>query len=314
MQNAFSTLLGPILVLWLGALVFYVLDRFLEPQDAGVAETVVLTLATGTLVLGHARVDTVFRFGRALVHAGWPGTRPFLLLERTSWTLALVVLGIATVASLASLGLRVRGRAGRTATLGATLFLLSAGDWATLALLWLLVDVFLVYTQEESSVKTEERDLNTQRRRQVTFMSLGGTVVLSLGVTLWQFSGGDLGATTPPPWPVASLVLVAALLRLLPWPSNSWYDSGVAGDVSERQTPLAKVVSYVTPVLSSVYLIARLGTGLQVAEGERWLTVLSLWAGLGLLVSALRAWTAREPQHLIDRMAPYGAALCVLAR
>ena len=312
MQNAFSTLLGPILVLWLGALVFYVLDRFLEPQDAGVAETVVLVLATGLLVLGHARTGTGFPFGRALVDAGWPGSTPFLLLERTSWLLALVLLGSATAASLVSLGSRVRGRAGRTATLGAVLFLLSAGDWATLALVWVLVDVLLMYALEESDEATEG-DLDTQRRRQVAFVSLGGAGVLGLAVTLWQLSGGDLGAAAPPPWPVAGLVAIAALLRLLPWPFLSWYDGGVAGDVFRRQTPLAKVVSYTAPVLSGVYLCVRLGTGLKVAEGERWLTALSLWAGLGLLVSALRAWSAREPRHLVDMAAPYGAALCLLA-
>lgn len=313
MQNAFSTLLGPILVLWLGALVFYVLDRFLEPQDEGVAETVVLALATGTLVVGHARAGTAFRFGRVLVEAGWPGSAPFFLLEHTSWILALVVLGIATATSLASLGSRVRGRAGRTAMLGATLFLFSAGDWATLALVWVLMDLLSVYAQEESSDDAEEHDLGTERRRQVAFLSLGSAVVLSLAVTLWQLSGKDLGAAAPPPWPVAVLIMVAALLRLLPWPLLSWYDGGVAGDVSGHRTLLTKVASYITPVLSSVYLCVRLGAGLKVAEGERWLTVLSLWAGLGLLVSALRAWSAREPRHLIDMAAPYGAALCMLA-
>ena len=79
------------------------------------------------------------------------------------------------------------------------------------------------------------------------------------------------------------------------------------------QTPLAKVVSYTAPLVSGVYLYVRLGTGLKVAAGERWLTALSLWAGLGLLVSALRAWSAREPRHLVDMAAPYGAALCLLA-
>ena len=313
MQNAFSTLLGPILVLWLGALVFYVLDRFLEPQDEGVAETVVLVLATGTLVAGRARAGTAFRFGRVLVEAGWPGSAPFFLLEHTSWILALVVLGIATAASLVSLGSRVRGRAGRTAVLGAMLFLLSAGDWATLALVWVLVDVLSVYAQEEGSDGTQERDLDTERRRQVTFLSLSSAVVLSLAVILWQLSGQDLGTAAPPPRPVAVLITAAALLRLLPWPFLSWYDSRVAGDVPGRQTLLARVVFYMTPVLSSVYLCARLGAGLKVAEGERWLAVLSLWAGIALLVSALRAWSAREPRHLIDMAAPYGAALCMLA-
>ena len=42
MESPFSTILGPIVVLWIGALVFYALDRFLEPQDRGAAEAIVL--------------------------------------------------------------------------------------------------------------------------------------------------------------------------------------------------------------------------------------------------------------------------------
>jgi hypothetical protein len=313
MHNAFSTLLGPILVLWLGALVFYVLDRFLKPQDAGVAETVVLALAMGMLFFSRARMGTAFRFGRVLVRAGWPGSPPFLILDRTSWVLALLMLGTATAASLASLGLSVRGRAGRTASLGATLLLLCAGDWATLALVWVLVDVFSLYALQESADSTGERDPEVAIRRQVAFISLSGAALLGLAITLWHLSGGDTGAAVSPPWPIAGLALIAALLRMLPWPLPSWYDSGVASDRSPHRTPLARVVSYLTPILSGVYLCSRLGAGLQVAQGERWLTLLSVWAGLALLISALRAWGAQEPRQLIEMASPYGVALTLLA-
>ena len=53
MDGIFSTGLGPILVLWIGALVLYILDRFREPQDRGVAEVVVLCLALGFALSGH---------------------------------------------------------------------------------------------------------------------------------------------------------------------------------------------------------------------------------------------------------------------
>ena len=313
MQNAFSTLLGPILVLWLGALVFYVLDRFLEPQDAGAAETIVLALATGTLFVVRARLGDTFRFGRVLVDAGWPGGPPYLLMERTSWILALIVMGTATAASLASLGGRVRGRAGRTAALGAMLLLLSAGDWATLALVWVLVDVSTMYALEEGSGPEEEHGKETERHRRVISISLGGAVILGVAVALWQLSGGDLGGAASPPWPVAGLAMLAALLRLLPWPLPSWHDRGNAGDSPGQETPLARVVPYMVPTLSGAYLWARLASGVPAAEGGRWLTALSLWAGLVLSVSALRAWSAREPRQLIDRAAPYGAALILLA-
>jgi hypothetical protein len=52
MKSFFLTLLAPVLVLWIGACVFYVLDRLVPPQDAGVAEALVLCLALGALLWG----------------------------------------------------------------------------------------------------------------------------------------------------------------------------------------------------------------------------------------------------------------------
>jgi hypothetical protein len=326
MQNVFSTLLGPILVLWIGALVFYVLDRFLEPQDAGVAETFVLVLATGVLILGRARVGTPFYFGRALTAAGWVGGPPFLRMERTAWVLALIVLGTALAASLSSLGQEVHGRSGRTATLGAMLLLLSAGDWATLALAWTLMGLSLLYTVDHGNGSAGERDKETARRRRLAFASMGGAVLLGAAVTLWQLSGDTIEVKAAPPWPVAGLAMGAALLRLLPWPLPSWYytawndvslseasSSAGAGSREGPGTPLAYVVPFVSSTLSGVYLWARLGQRDPTAAEGRWLIALSVWAGLALLLSALRAWSAQEPRRLVEQAAPYGAALCLLA-
>jgi hypothetical protein len=107
--------------------------------------------------------------------------------------------------------------------------------------------------------------------------------------------------------------LLAGLLRLLPWPLPSRNDRTDASDGVRQETPLALVVTYMTPILCSVYLWARLGLDAGTTETEGWLTALSLWAGMALLVSALQAWSAREPEQLIDRVAPYGAALSLLA-
>jgi hypothetical protein len=106
---------------------------------------------------------------------------------------------------------------------------------------------------------------------------------------------------------------LAALLRLLPWPLRSWYDHGSAVDEPRYETPLARVVPYLASTLSATYLWARLARGDPPVEGGRWLTAMSLWAGLALLVSALKVWSAREPRQLIDWVAPYGAALSFLA-
>ena len=92
MPGVFSTLLAPVLVLWIGAAVLHVLDRFMEPRDAGLAETSVLSLSLGFLIHAHARIDTQIEFGQFLSDAGWRGTPPFLVLNQTSWILALILL------------------------------------------------------------------------------------------------------------------------------------------------------------------------------------------------------------------------------
>jgi hypothetical protein len=43
------------------------------------------------------------------------------------------------------------------------------------------------------------------------------------------------------------------------------------------------------------------------------MTVLAVWAGMALLASALRAWSAQEPRQLIELAAPYGAAMALLS-
>jgi formate hydrogenlyase subunit 3/multisubunit Na+/H+ antiporter MnhD subunit len=72
-------------------------------------------------------------------------------------------------------------------------------------------------------------------------------------------------------------------------------------------------VPFVTSTLSSVYLWARLGTVEPPTGQGRWLTALSIWAGLALLSSALWAWSAQAPRQLIERTTLYGAAYSLLA-
>jgi hypothetical protein len=168
MQTVFSTPLAPILVLWIGAVVFYVLDRFLEPQDGGAAEAIVLILATVALWMARSQLGEALPFGQALVDAGWwGGTPPSLVIERSTWILALILLVTAGAAALASLvapgtrhlvpgawGAPIAGRSGRVAALGAALLFLFGGDWATMALAWVLTDLFWKSISAWSSAAT----------------------------------------------------------------------------------------------------------------------------------------------------------------
>ena len=74
MTNLFLTLLAHILVLSIGASVFHVLDHLVRPQDAGVAEALVLVLALVALLWG---VQEQLMFGQELIgEPGWPGDGP----------------------------------------------------------------------------------------------------------------------------------------------------------------------------------------------------------------------------------------------
>ena len=92
MESPFSTILGPIVVLWIGALVFYALDRFLEPQDRGTAEAIVLALAVIFTLNAGPQVDMPVEFGPPLAELGWEGTPPFLIASRAAWLLTLLLL------------------------------------------------------------------------------------------------------------------------------------------------------------------------------------------------------------------------------
>ena len=316
MTSVFSTLLGPILVLWIGALVFYIVDHLLQPQDRGVAETLVLTLGLGLLVHAQARIDEPIYVGQYLADAGWRGMPPFLVAGRTSWALGLIALGGIWAASLASLGRRTPGRAGRLATLGAMLLFLFAGDWATLVLAWGLVDIALLYALGKSG----------ERAKPLTWtglLSLGGTIALGSALLLWQQAEGstwvdrsgvlpiDVGAATVLPTYVAGLLTLAAVLRTMPFPLPMWQDVG-AGEAPHQDRPVWRVMLSIVPTLLGTYLWVRLAQWGVVTQSGLWLAVLPIWGGIALLIGALKAWGAQSPKALIASTNVYGGGIILL--
>jgi formate hydrogenlyase subunit 3/multisubunit Na+/H+ antiporter MnhD subunit len=329
--SMFSTLLGPILTLWTGALVFYLIDRFLEPQDKGVAEAVALVLGMGFLLGSRPQVNHPIQLAEFPTDAGWTGMWPFAVAGEASWLLALILLGSALVASLATLGRPTHGRAGRLATLGAALLFLFAGDWATLALAWALVDVCLLYTLGQDREQVESLGWTG-------VLSLGGAVILGVASLLWQQAGGgvwvdksgavpagalaatsvaatDVARASLSPW-VTALLMLACTLRLMPFPLPMWEALFVRTRSQEegpRDTrPAMQVVVYAVPTLLGAYLWTRLAQWGVTAQGGKWLSVLSLWAGCGLLAGAVKAWGARDPDALISCASIYGGASVLL--
>lgn len=291
MDDIFATVLGPIVVLWIGALIFDALDRFLEPQDRGTAEAVVMVLALGFLFHARTRIGVPIGFGQAFSDV-WP----FLIVSRTTWLLSLVVLGGATLASLASLGRPTSGRSGRLATLGATLLFLSAGDWATMTFAWVLVDVSLARTL--SMDRTRQKTL-----RWTVTLSVAGAVLLGTALLLWQGDGAGVwvdrsGALVAEMSPrIAGLLALAALLRVMPFPLPTWQAASEDDEVSETH-PLARMMVSAIPTLLGAYLWARLGQW-SVVESVRWMGILPAWGGLVYLVGAVKAWGVRDPDQLI---------------
>jgi formate hydrogenlyase subunit 3/multisubunit Na+/H+ antiporter MnhD subunit len=313
MEGTFSTILGPIVVLWIGALVFYALDRFLEPQDRGVAEAIVLALAVIFTLNAGSQVNVLVKFGPPLAELGWEGMPPFLIASRTAWLLSLLLLISALMASIASLGQSTAGRSGRLAALGCALLYITAGDWATLAMAWVLVDLSLICTLNAGQ---EHRE----RLQWTGTLSIAGAVLLGVALVLWQRDAAVVwvdhsgirpveGIVTTGLSPrVAGLLAVAALLRLMPFPLPTWQ---AAAQAPRDTRPVSRVVLYAIPTLLGAYLWSRLAQweGVQLV---RWAGVLPLWGALAMLVGALRSWGVQDPDRLVACAHTYGGALVLL--
>lgn len=296
MVNLFSTALGPIAVLWIGALIFYILDRFLTPQDKGTAEPVVLILATVFLLLSRGQVGVPFQLGAQTFE-----TAPSFVADETSWLLSMLLLGGMTMASLASIGEPPHGRAGRMVSLGAALTFLIAGDWATLTLSWVLVDLGLIYALQPETDRS-------QALSRIVPLSLSGAVLLGAGTTVGQIAGDSIVTQSPM---VGSLFALAAVLRVLPVPLPSWQELVETGKDPDTR-PVMRALVYVLPPVMGMLLWARLVAWFDL-EGVRWLAVLPLWGGLALLAGAARAWSVADPDGLVSAIGRYARALALIA-
>ena len=319
MDSVFSTVLAPILVLWIGALVFYVLDRFLEPQDRGVAEAVVLVLALGFALNVRSQIDVPLDFGRTLAESGWWGMPPFLVASRTTYLLSLLLLGSTLMASLVSLGRPTTGRAGRLAALGAAILFLVAGDWATLAMSWVLVDVFLVHAL--SAEQTRQQTV-----RWTGLLSIGGALAIGVALLLWQQGGtsawvdrngvlsvgrvAETHAVTELPAGVGGLLALAALLRTMPLPLPTW-QAAAEGDEADESRPIVRATVSAIPVILGTYLWARLAAWGGVQD-TGWLVVLPVWGALALLVGACKTWGVQEPDRLVACAHIYSGAMVLV--
>jgi hypothetical protein len=206
-----------------------------------------------------------------------------------------------------------------------------------MALAWVLTDLFLLFALEEHLGVVERRDRPVEMRDGAdgirgwtAFLSLGGAVALGLALVVWQGSPGGVegrvsvahdGPLAVLPvailpvaiLPVAVLAVLAAVLRLLPYPLPGWQSSGS----SQASSPLTRLMPYLVTALSGAYLWSRLLPRDVAGQGgaevnSTLLVVLALWAGLAMLASALKAWIAPDPGRLIASTSIYGIALVLL--
>ena len=141
-------------------------------------------------------------------------------------------------------------------------------------------------------------------------LSLVGAVCLGLVVVVQPAGWSDAERLA------TGLALAAIVLRLLPFPLPAW-----PLPFARRHTLLARVFSFLVPTLLGAHLCSQLAPWVWSAElgadGGAWLgtvrgTILALWAAAALLVSAFKAWSAREPGSLIACTTLYGTALILL--
>ncbi len=282
-HSALGGPLSPVLALWLGALVVHLLDSLLPPQDEGVAEVTALTIGLGFLLYARARLGEV----------AYPGVMPFDLPFPTTggrWLLALVLLGCAWAASLASLGHPTRGRAGRLAATGGALLFVLASDWSTMMLAWVVTDVALAYSLEGKDAL-----------KWTLPFSLGGSIALGTALVLWQQSAPIL-----PPH-AATLMTLAAILRLLPWPLPGWLSAS-----ADDERPATWVVTYVIPTATGSCLWAAL-TGYGIPGQYNGLATAALALGaITLVIGAVEAWGTHTPNQAVMSIATYGGAIITL--
>jgi hypothetical protein len=336
-DSIFATGLGPILVLWIGALVFYVLDQLFEPQDRGTAEIVVLFLALGFLAHARTQIGIPLSFGQPLVALHWPGLAPYFVIERDSWLLSLLVLGLAIATSFTSLGKPTQGRAARLVLLGAALLYLVAGDWVTLAAAWGVVDLALLVI---ANARLAQPDSARARRLGWTVvLSLLGPVLVVAALALWQAGGATAWVNRSSALPIAglsprrpiaraaTLLAIAGLLRLMPPPLPSWQSvlanngeqepvasrkDGFAADLLEDEAhPGSTLLVTLMPALLGAYYWSRVA-GWGALTAARWTNWLPLWGGLLLLLVAVRAWSADDPEHLVACLHGYAGAVVLL--
>jgi hypothetical protein len=276
-------------------------------------------LLWGAILPGEGAPETELAFGQAWEKAGWPGSTPTLRADRAAKGLAAVLLATAAAAALASLAEsgvhptrggvdpRVAGRSGRVSALGAALVFLFAGDWATMALAWVVGDLLLFYARL-AQPPPEEKDVSETSWTLVS--SLVGAICLGLAVVVRPVDGQAPGALA------TALALAAIVLRLLPFPLFAWPLS-----FARQHTLYARVFAFLVPTLLGAHMCSQLAPWMWSAElgaeGGRWLavlrgTILGLWAVVALLISAFKAWSAREPGACIQSATLYATALLVL--
>jgi formate hydrogenlyase subunit 3/multisubunit Na+/H+ antiporter MnhD subunit len=336
LPGIFSTLLGSILALWIGALVLHLVGRFYpverhETVGSGVAEALALILAIGFLLGTQATGEPLY-LGQS--EPALPAeTLPVLSAGRASTVVALILLGTALMSTLASLfapgPLALGERAARLAALGAALLFLFAGSWATLALAWVLVDVALLYLMEMHPGRQDAGapDRRGAPRGWTGLLSLGGAVLLSAVLLPWQQAGKSMwvdpgtaaGWMSAADWSpsvdlrpyAAALSVLAALLRMMPFPLSSWWNQPVPQQGSARSG--THILSFALPTALGAYLWMRMNQWGILAQDSPWLTIVLLWGALALLAAAVKAWAAADPPSLVACAIPYGQALVLLS-
>ncbi len=285
-MSVFSTILAPLIVLGIGAVVFYISDHLLRPQDKGQVETLVIALATISLLPGLAHLNQVIHLN--------PLSQFTLYADKPTWMLAMILLIGALALSLACWNQPTQGRTSRLMALSSVLLLILSADQTLTVIAWTLADVAMLHMLGQQHAADE-------RVIRAGFLSMLGAALLATGLML-QSSVEEVMFKTA----AAIMLPWAFVLGLLPLPLPTWPTAANASS----QTPLAsQIMVFLLPSTIALALGQKFFTW-DVALFNGWQQLwFVLWAMVIMLIGALRAWAAQTPAQLIDNTVWHGMGI-----
>ena len=300
----------PILTLLSGALIICLLHKLLRTKDLGLVALVTVSVAWAAAILLYQRKPQSLTLSHWQAILPAEGALSYYVDDLAATFLLLILyLGLAGIfASLESLTAPSETISTLLAPMllllagGASLFL--AGNLLTLYLSWGLLDLAFLL----GIVLAHRGELAGRAAARATGITyLAGLAILAALMKNWESSPYQW--TASPPFSVAALLSLAALVRVGIYPAHLWLPEKV------KMPGLLAMLLYSASIGTGLYLLLRVHS---LSEGALpWGDVILMAGALSLVISALLTWRRTQPRetvfYLITNQASYvilSLALC----